>query len=799
VLFCATTQIKNLSTMEIIQIKENLSFTQILEHYDLKLNKNGMILCPFHEDKTPSLQVNLEKHYYKCHACGAKGDQIQFVQDYEKLSKHEALLKCASLIGNDTLENHKVESYKVENPINQKEKILFLEKLYETFVKSAYLSAPAKAYLDTRNLLSLLEKRGQVGFNSGQFHHAGRFENEANPEEAKKQIIVQALEYGLLLDANLTSKTGEKAYQVFGNKSIVFPLKNQENQIVSFYFRSIDTTKTTKHFYLKNRSGLYPNYPNGATKKLILTESIIDCASLLQIEEIRENYSLLACYGTNGLTAEHINGINNLLFLEEIIFFFDGDMPGEKAVKKYAQELELIRPKITITKVQTAVNEDINSILQGHEPEIFIELLAQRKAIKQAIKANNETIFSCSETVHINDNKELSTQTIPILKRDNLLKKINQLIGQAGIVGEENSRLLLFLIVISYTNKSPIHGIVQGSSGSGKTHIISKIVDMMPQENVLRFTRITESSLYNYGEFELVKKIVLIEDLDGLKEDALYALRELISNQSLSSLTSIKDKKGNSKGARKEVKGQFSSLSATTKGELYEDNMNRSFIIAVDESDAQTQKIIDYQNNRITGEINPKEEKKAVVAIQEIVRNLKNYEVQNSYANKIQLPNNVRNKRRLNEMFQSVIKQITLLNQHQREFTAEQKLITTIEDIENAIEILFESIVLKADELDGSLRQFFEKLKDRFNEQQFTRFEAMEVTGLKKSQLQVYLNELIKYEYIKQQGFANKGYKYKIGYFDNNKLIRSQLKEYFKNQVQQLKTTSGSQTEASKG
>ncbi|MCH4829762.1 hypothetical protein [Flavobacterium columnare] len=104
--------------------------------------------------------------------------------------------------------------------------------------------------------------------------------------------------------------------------------------------------------------------------------------------------------------------------------------------------------------------------------------------------------------------------------------------------------MLLFLIIISYLNKNPLHALVQGSSGSGKTHIISRIADLMPQEDVLRFTRITESSLYNWGEFDLFQKVVIIEDLDGLKEDALYALREFISNQVLRSSVTIKDKKG---------------------------------------------------------------------------------------------------------------------------------------------------------------------------------------------------------------------------------------------------------------
>src|SRR5690554_490411 len=83
--------------MEISEIKQRLTLSEILNHYHLK-PKNNMLLCPFHEDKTASLQVHLEKNFYKCHACGKTGDVIQFVQDYEKLSKHEAINKCKSLI-----------------------------------------------------------------------------------------------------------------------------------------------------------------------------------------------------------------------------------------------------------------------------------------------------------------------------------------------------------------------------------------------------------------------------------------------------------------------------------------------------------------------------------------------------------------------------------------------------------------------------------------------------------------------------------------------------------------------------
>jgi len=759
--------------MEISDIKQNLSLLQVLENYNLQPNTNNMLRCPFHEDNTASLQVNLTQNRYKCHACDKKGDVIQFVQDYEKLTKHEALLKCAEMVGSGKMEVGSIKPQNKETSISHLPSSDFLQKMFASFKNAASRSQPAKDYLQQRNLDL---KKLEVGYNGGQFHHGQRKEDS---------LIQNCLEYGLLIDNNRKGNTGEIVYTVFGKYGIVFPLKNQENQIVSLYFRSTINNDNAKHFYLKNRSGLYPNYPNPTTKKLILTESIIDCASLLQIDEITKEHSILACYGTNGLNEEIQKAILELTAMEEIIFAFDNDNAGNEAIKKYAEQFR--QYKISTIELP---NKDINETLQLHEPEIFTELLEKRKPF----------LFS-NENFSIEDKTTKRTTTEPtqnlnlenvidFLKAENLLKRLNEQIGKAGIVGEENSRLLLFLIIISYLNKSPIHAIVQGSSGSGKTHIISRIADLMPEEDVLRFTRITESSLYNWGEFDLFQKIIIIEDLDGLKEDALYALRELISNQFLSSSVSIKDKKGNNKSTRKEVKGQFSSLSATTKGETYEDNMSRSFLIAVDESKEQTQRIITHQNKRNAGEIDPETQQKAVRFIQQMVRRLLDYEVINPYATKLLLPEKVHKIRRLNEMYQAVIKQVTFLNQHQRQLTKDNQLITQIEDIEQATEVLFESIVLKVDELDGSLRQFFERLKKyvKNDSQEFILRDIRQELNISKTQIFRNIQVLLELEYIKQiGGYSNKGLRYKISYWDNYQKLRTEIKNFLMQQIEQLK------------
>ncbi|MDQ3395898.1 MAG: toprim domain-containing protein [Bacteroidota bacterium] len=211
-----------------------------------------------------------------------------------------------------------------------------------------------------------------IGYNSGQFHHGTRKD---------QHLIESCLKYGLLLDKGRISRTGEPAYQPFGKNCIVFALRSRQNQITGLYFRSIIDNNQSRHFYLKNREGLYPKYPNPETQKLILTESIIDAATLLQQPEIAKEYTVLALYGTNGLTEEHIEAVSQLKDLQEIIFFLNGDAPGKEAVKKYAPLFRDLLPEVKLSNVEPPKNEDVNSLLQGHDSNVLDYYLRERQPI----------------------------------------------------------------------------------------------------------------------------------------------------------------------------------------------------------------------------------------------------------------------------------------------------------------------------------------------------------------------------------------------------------------------------------
>ncbi|MCD4670272.1 MAG: toprim domain-containing protein, partial [Actinomycetia bacterium] len=796
-------------------------------------------------------------------------------------------------------------------------KIEILKKVFSYYENALLNSKHAKDYCKQRNLdYSKL----QIGYNTGTFHNNN------------KGLVPQLETLGLI------KKHPQGGHNVFGKGCIVSPLKNKKGEITGLYFRGANGNKENKHYYLKDRQGLYPKYPPAGTTKLIITESLIDAATLQQIPEITNGYELLSSYGTNGITGEHKAAIKGLAELEEIILFFDGDGAGREGSRARAGELHQLKPGIKISYVETPEGEDINSLSIGRTPELFTELLNNRKPFlfSSGKKENAKAVPSAAKQMTINgpmtnnatgklpavSGAELntgnphkisySTQTatyyikgglpkaldslkitlevehpetgrksrtkpdlfedkqvekvsreageklgiradlieldlnyltdlldghreqqikenepagtdkkvtvpqeqqqkaIQFLKQRNLIKEFNKLIEKAGISGETNNRIFLFVIATSYKMPDTLHALIQGSSGSGKTYLSRQVTDLMPKEDVIRLTRVTESSFYNFGEYEIQYKLIVLEDIEGLKEEAEYAFRELQSNGEITSGVSAKNESsGHFSTVRRTVRGPIGSIATTTKGEIYEDNMSRIFLLAVDEGKEQTNRIINYLNKKSSGMVNKTEEYKTRDFVQNCIRMLKPHEVVNPYANKILLPPEAQKIRRLTELFHAFVNQITLINQYQRKRDAQGRLITEKEDVQTAVEIMFESIVLKIDELDGSLRQFYESLKNHIMKQagakggspdkrseiggeeyqnyQFTQREIRQALNVSKTQMHRYLADLLNLEYITQTGgHSNKGFKYKITYWDDIKALRDRIKAYLNDQLENL-------------
>jgi DNA primase len=452
--------------------------------------------------------------------------------------------------------------------------------------------------------------------------------------------------------------------------------------------------------------------------------------------------------------------------------------------RRSRQKLDLYEDK-QIGRCARAVAEKIS--LRADLIELDLDRLTE------LLEAHRETIRSevkREETTKITVNQTDRKRCLQFLKAPDLLTRINELIERAGITGEENNRLLLFVVASSFAMPTTLHALIQGASGSGKTRLLRVVSDLIPEEAVKRYTRVTDGSFYNQGEYYFSHKLLCFEDLDGLKEEALLAVRELQSSEILITSTSFKDEHGNIRGAERIVRGPIASMSCTTKAELYEDNISRCFVVAVNESREQSMQIIEYQNLKSAGKIDGRDEQLVRQFLQNCLRLLDPLEVVNPFADKIRLPDDAHKIRRLNELYQSFVRQITLLNQHQRERDARGRVITAPDDLRVACEILFESIILKVDELDGSLRQFFEQVKKYVKKKsetyEFNRFELREVTHVGKTQQHHHLSRLVELEYLHKTGFANRGFRYKIAHWDDMEATRGRIKTELLEQVEDL-------------
>jgi hypothetical protein len=241
------------------------------------------------------------------------------------------------------------------------------------------------------------------------------------------------------------------------------------------------------------------------------------------------------------------------------------------------------------------------------------------------------------------------------------------------------------------------------------------------------------------------------------------------------------------------VNCHFASLTATTKAEVYYDNMSRSVVIGVDESLEQTLRIVKQQNQKIAGLIDTEKEQQAKELLRNSIRVLKSYIVINPYADQIMLPLEAKMLRRLNSQFQNFVSQITILHQYQRKTDSKGRLIATKEDIQKAVELFFSAIMIKVDELDGSTRQFFEKMKGYVRKQpkgtthRFTAREIRQEMNISKSTNFKYFTMLQELEYIQAvEGSVNRGFKYLITHWDDMEKLRTKIKNELTQQLDEL-------------
>jgi len=449
------------------------------------------------------------------------------------------------------------------------------------------------------------------------------------------------------------------------------------------------------------------------------------------------------------------------------------DVQVEKLIRKAAERLEVGTLQITKSIADITRQLELYRLQQLEEQQTKSE---KQKKILSSPEREEATTFSSEQ---------------------NLLKRTNDLIGKSGVIGEEKNRMRMFIIFLTRLMENPLHIISFGSSGAGKSHLQEKVAELIPEEDKVPSTSFTSNALYYMGEYDLQHKIILIEDMDGA-EPVLYALRELISKKHIIKLVPQKDSKGVTKTMVFKVKGPVTVAGCTTKERVYEDNANRSFLIYIDESKEQDEKIMEYQRSISAGKINKAEENRIKEFLQNVQRIMQPVQVINPYAEFLKIPDEVLKPRRSNAHYLHFIEAITFYKQHQREkktdqVTGEIYIETTLEDIEEANELMKDVLLRKADELSGATRNYFEQLKALLQEQKqstFTNKEIRKALRLPGTTVRRYHNELLQNGYIKlQESKKQKGYCYEIVSYEEYNQLQNNITVVLDEILNQLRAT----------
>lgn len=342
---------------------------------------------------------------------------------------------------------------------------------------------------------------------------------------------------------------------------------------------------------------------------------------------------------------------------------------------------------------------------------------------------------------------------------DRLLTDLEDL----GYVGEENGKLLAYLIGLSRKLENPLSGIIRSQSGAGKSGLAGLIALLVPPEDVIHYSRVSAQALAFAEKTAYKHKLLVMEERVG-GEAADYYIRILQSSHVIRQAVTIKDPvTGKFRVQEIEVEGPIAYLETTTASRLNAENTSRCFEIYLDESEEQTRRIHQRQRAaRSLGGLGRSNRRSILEKHHNAQRLLEPVKVVIPYVELLTFPTRWLRTRRDNERFLSLIEASAFLHQHQRpcrrldgccgrqddgpDGDSISYIEATWEDYRLAYELA--QVVLKSTlhELSPASRELLEFARGLQGE--FTRRDLREATKWSQRRVIGALDELVDMEYV---------------------------------------------------
>jgi hypothetical protein len=402
-------------------------------------------------------------------------------------------------------------------------------------------------------------------------------------------------------------------------------------------------------------------------------------------------------------------------------------------------------------------------------------------------KNHQENTFELSQEEERNAKKYLSDK--------NLIQNLQNDFQQIGILGENENALILFLAMASHKYENPFSVLCLAKSGIGKSYLLQKLSDCMPQNAVSFHTQISENALYYFDSHQIDNKVLFIEDLQWTHQ-MLSPLATLQTQGKLIKTRATKDKDGMLHSTTFEVSGKLCLIACAYSEKNY-DSLSLPFLcLNLNHSSTQDFNVMEYQKKIRAGLINKDEITGIQRRLKCVLSCLNNTSVINPYATLINLPDDLPHPRKTLLLLLNFIDVITFFFQYQRETvtdesTGEILIKTAPQDIELAFKLLKNSLFRRADELSTTARGFYQWLKKYLQEAKTNQFTALDIRKAKRIHprtLNNYLQELKLFSYVQIVG-GNKhreGFIYKLTELENTQCVQNGIETSLKQTLEKI-------------
>lgn len=382
-----------------------------------RAGKNYSGLCPFHKEKSPSFSVSPDKQFYYCFGCGAGGNALGFLMEYDRLNFPEAVEELAKLAGVEVPreENRQADHQREQQIKRQFEALEQSNRYFQEMLRTSPERQHAVGYLQQRGLSGQIAAAFGIGYAppgwDNLLQHFAHLDNAAELLDQSGMVI--------------HNEEKQRHYDRFRDR-IMFPIRDVRGRVLGFGGRVLGDEKPkylnspeTPTFH-KGRElyGLYEaRQHSNHLDRLLIVEGYMDVVSLAQ----HGIHWSVATLGT-ATTAQHLERLFKLV--PEVIFCFDGDSAGRTAAQRALNvTLPVIRDGQEARFLFLPDGEDPDTLVRREGETAFTERVSQALPLSEFFFRN---LSEEADLSSMDGRARFSNQALPLIQsmQPSLLKQM---------------------------------------------------------------------------------------------------------------------------------------------------------------------------------------------------------------------------------------------------------------------------------------------------------------------------------------------------------------------------------------